>query len=900
MFPQFTEETLQDRKDGYWIQNFHFDKTDKAPGLIVSGLNCNKVEYLENPLRISGSHPVDVEYGKEWVTVRRPASNDDTYKSRDLGSETWKSYTIAEIDTPVACVSIDVTGNGYSDVIVGYEFGNTMIDSNPNGGKLVWFENPGPDGLGSSWKEHFIGRWPTMHRLATGYFTQNIGALITTRFDGPSGLDTLIVASMEGVHWLRYEDGHWKREHITTGETPKIGQRINTFSPGAGDMWGTGSADAGKIGANPFAYVATIDPFHGPKVCVYTRNERGQVGELWKRHVLDIYGTPAQKRLWGDGPGHQQFVLMREGDGDDEFLVSLFGPLDRDEENKPTDGIICYKAIDLNKGVFAKWTIAKGSSARCTVGDFMARGRVDLASINYSVEHYYQEPTPKVTLHKNHADSSPATQIIGTLWSNEGMIYLPRPETVNTLAVKPLIEVANFAITVEVYPPNASIMASAEQGIKPLYGSIVTEGQERRMPLGGKPFPGKENLSDPTGKTKKNMKADEIKGAVILRLTPLQDPLSRGPWKKAKDVPVRDTFDCSERGLPSLHLEFTQVEKLWWGGDFKGVDFYNMTGFHFRFLEDKQNIAHMQFWTAGRDVDARLHDHSDNAFKELHTCLSQGTPNGPEDGMGGMWAPRPLVINSTSFEPKYPEGYVHCPLKPMEEHGRIWHEDNTGQAVFRKNNTVSYPKHAWHAGKAPEGYIDVWMALEFDACATKASKAIKTVLRSIAENTTVGELRFHFEKGSVKTDTVEEAPCLLAKLGNELGETDENLSALALLNAVLISNFVELDLLVVFIENLDFFRLRVNVKNPKFLDEIALVDAIDNDVKSLEAGIKISGNDLVVDIVGDVVNLLGSGVKVPLDNKSRDGGHKAENSSGDQLKLQIDGGRLQLKRMKLS
>ena len=144
-------------------------------------------------------------------------------------------------------------------------------------------------------------------------------------FDGPFGLDTLIVASMEGVHWLYYRDGHWEREHITSGEVPKIGQRVNTFSPGAGDMWGTGSADAGRIGANPFAYVATIDPFHGPKICAYTQNERGQKGNLWKRHVLDVYGTPAQKRLWGDGPGHQ--VICADIDGDCYPIIWLFNAL---------------------------------------------------------------------------------------------------------------------------------------------------------------------------------------------------------------------------------------------------------------------------------------------------------------------------------------------------------------------------------------------------------------------------------------------------------------------------------------------------------------------------------------------------------------------------------------------
>ncbi|KAF4468833.1 Aldos-2-ulose dehydratase [Fusarium albosuccineum] len=814
--PQFTTGTIQrQRDDGYWIDKFQYHEGDQAPGLIVSGLNSGKVQYLENPLRTGTSSTCEPK--KEWVHVGRFASGSVACGSQGGGSESaseddvvdaldehsddvtppWKCYQMAHLDTPVPTASLDITGNGYSDVIVGYEFGNTMIDCDPRGGKLVWFENPGSKGPDAHWKEHYIGRWPAMHRLVTGYFTQRsfpeiiaapvvhgpkdkhtpapiicfqapsrpdapevyepqvdacqnrveansrlgersewrkdivddqhfrvVHEIYAKRFDGPSGLDSLIVASMEGVHWLYFRDGRWQREHITTGEPRKIGQRADTFSPGAGDMWGSGSADAGRIGSNPFAYVASIDPFHGPKVCAYTRSGRELEGNLWKRHVLDVYGTPAQKRLWGDGPGHQVICADIDGDGDDEFLVSLFGPLDRDNEDKPTGnalqsgenpnkGIICYKAIDLDKGIFAKWHIATRSSARCTVGNFAGSGAADIASISYNVEHYYQELDPKVTLYKNHLIPSFKPQITGSLWSDEGMVYLPRPTSVTHFEAKVLIEVANFAISVEVYPPKESIHAPKEDGIKPIYGSVVINNCETRAPLGGPPFPAKEDLSAHDGK-RTVMKADSEKGAIILRLTPIQKPHSPGPWKKAVDVPVRNVFDISEQGLTFPDLSFTRGDDLCWGAAFKGVDFYNMTGFHFRFLDDKQNIAHMQFWTAGPNVDARLHDHSDNAFKELHTCLSQGTPNGPRDEMGGMWAP--VSTSCPPCRPKgYPRGYGHCPLKPLEEHGRIWHEDDSGQAVYRRNNTVSYPPHAWHAGTAPEGYIDVWMALEFDA-----------------------------------------------------------------------------------------------------------------------------------------------------------------------------------------
>jgi hypothetical protein len=70
----------------------------------------------------------------------------------------------------------------------------------------------------------------------------------------------------------------------------------------------------------------------------------------------------------------------------------------------------------------------------------------------------------------------------------------------------------------------------------------------------------------------------------------------------------------------------------------------------------------------------------------------------------------------TKTHPPEPPDVKHCGLKPLEEHGRIWHEDATGNAVYRTNNTVSYPAHQWAAGDGGIGKcLDVWMALEFDA-----------------------------------------------------------------------------------------------------------------------------------------------------------------------------------------
>lgn len=109
------------------------------------------------------------------------------------------------------------------------------------------------------------------------------------------------------------------------------------------------------------------------------------------------------------------------------------------------------------------------------------------------------------------------------------------------------------------------------------------------------------------------MHADAAQGAIILRMTQAgpeldwEDVRPDSEWKHANDVPVHTTFDLKESGLEMPQLKFTRVDQLWWGKDderFKGKEFFNMPGFHFRFLDSKVHIAHIQFWTAGKPTSA--------------------------------------------------------------------------------------------------------------------------------------------------------------------------------------------------------------------------------------------------------------------------------------------------------
>ncbi|GAA2745582.1 MULTISPECIES: FG-GAP repeat domain-containing protein [Kitasatospora] len=406
--PKFVPELVADQlRDGYWLEAPDIDG-DGRPDLFGYGLRLGEIYWYRN-------------------------------------GEDWQRRLVADrIRMPVGADYADISGNGHPDIVVCYElYGpiGTIVDADTSGGKIDWLENPGhPEKDESRWKRHYIGRATGMHRLRVGHFTrtdrlQVIGLPIVAKedvhavlpvvlFTQPedvhtaeewpmevvddshfrmihgaekkaglipgSALDSVLLASDEGVTWLWFDEarGEWVRTLIGTGE---LGQFERTGFRGSGDL------NCGRIGDDPMAYVAAVEPFHGNTVAVYVKEDpaRPAAEAGWRRFLLDVYGDPNEN---GEGPGHQIVCADFDGDGEDEFLVALRGP-------HPWQGVIYYKALDLANGVFAKWRVSDESVARIATADFTGDGRLDFATIAYSVQNYYVAKDAKIVVFRNEIEA---------------------------------------------------------------------------------------------------------------------------------------------------------------------------------------------------------------------------------------------------------------------------------------------------------------------------------------------------------------------------------------------------------------------------------------------------------------------------------------------------------------
>jgi hypothetical protein len=334
---------------------------------------------------------------------------------------TWKRHTIIEGQTKpdnVCIAAHDIDGDGQLDLALGADWKG----ANPKTeGTIQWLKRGKT--LDEPWALHPIGAEPTVHRIrftdldGDGRPELVVGPLVGRNstakknwMDGPvrmlaykipkdpihdrwvpevldgslhvvhnfwpvpaaggKGMD-ILCASYEGVNLLTHDvSGKWSRRQL--GEGNQANPRSNR---------GSSEIKEGKL-KNGLRYLATIEPWHGNQVVVYTPpvDPKG----LWQRHVVDDH------LRWG----HAVWCADLDGDGDEELIIGVRDNL----SSKPDErsGVRIYKAVDETGQKWVRQLVDEGGVAveDLAAADLGNNGRTDIVAVGrqtHNVRIYWNE-----------------------------------------------------------------------------------------------------------------------------------------------------------------------------------------------------------------------------------------------------------------------------------------------------------------------------------------------------------------------------------------------------------------------------------------------------------------------------------------------------------------------------
>ena len=341
------------------------------------------------------------------------------------GAPEWKPVDILRGKTEkdnVCFQPMDIDGDGRIDFALGAAW---RPADTATGGTLQWVRQPSKPG--EPWTVHALGNEPTLHRMRFGdVLGTGKPQLITAPLQGrgtkgpnwnegngvriqvhsipenPESMpwpSTVAEDSLHTTHNLQIVDfdndgdndillSAWEGVFVLSynKNTKKFDRtKIGTGNQSAKPFKGASEIKMGRL-KNGQRYIATIEPWHGFQVVVYTEPgkpaakgsptptgvaEETTQGGLWTRRVI------AQPVQWG----HAVWTADMDGDGDDELVI---GQRDKNKEGSPAGpGVYLFDPVlegaDLT---FHRQVVDDGGVAveDLIVADFNHDGRPDIAA----------------------------------------------------------------------------------------------------------------------------------------------------------------------------------------------------------------------------------------------------------------------------------------------------------------------------------------------------------------------------------------------------------------------------------------------------------------------------------------------------------------------------------------
>jgi hypothetical protein len=313
---------------------------------------------------IDGDGRIDFALGADWKPFNtKDGGTLQWLKQGKTLEEPWSVYPIETEPTVHRIRFADIDGDGKKALL-----------SVPLMGRGSSAKNNWTDGLPLRVTAYRIPKDPTKDRWVPEVLDYSLHVAHNFQpIDIPGAKrQDILIASYEGVNLLSWFDGKWKRQHIGAGnqENPK-GKR------------GASEIKQGKL-KNGKRFIATIEPWHGDQVVVYT--EPAEKGKMWDRHVID------HRLRWG----HAVACADLDGDGSDELIIGVRDDPGKSDKDVDRRGVRIYKALD-DKG--AKWQrqiVDNGGVAveDLTAVDLDGDGRIDIVAVGrqtHNVRIYWNE-----------------------------------------------------------------------------------------------------------------------------------------------------------------------------------------------------------------------------------------------------------------------------------------------------------------------------------------------------------------------------------------------------------------------------------------------------------------------------------------------------------------------------